>query len=575
VQQKQRRVRPSFQMKAGVPINDDKALENEADKMSLKANQDLTFPSYHNPAPCDLNANLASPVQRVIHLNEETDEQMPDEVLEEAISRFPAGIQEAIREIHQNDEYAFTLEQAIVFAKSVVIKEGPKLFPHLDENESSKVARLLQSGDDDSGMLEEDVPIEESQIKNKELKSIINALMKQAANDFSSNQDDPNYKEEAGYNDALQEAIECVRETYGGGIESYAQITGDRSVVENLESTNIAHSKTRIETVSDEYRREQGDLALNWYISNDAKISDIIERLRKFHRGSSLGTIAQAYEVAIRKRLTKEQLNLLAAVRLNWGPITVGSTVYMEMRRGSLKQYQKNNWLKETLVHEVIHSAEHPYFTEFLEHYIPDHLQSNIREGITEYLAMYALGKSDESSEAYEGQKSMIDNIINLLPNGFERLQEAYWLGNVAAFLPVMLKDFERGSKDESEAEEVQIIQGVGSFSIGTASGNGLNCLIDSIGQALRIKTSSLERGRIRNTLIELGWALEGDLLWNDQNVLSAIIQSLGRNPAEITIVFINDMGAVDDQTYNFGDETIYIRNRGNVHFDPMFRKDD
>jgi hypothetical protein len=450
---------------------------------------------------------------------------------------------------------------------------GPRLQSALSATQSLDIGKLLNSRLGFSP-LERDMPIAQSDIESKYVDQMISILQKKAKEDLKCMSDDPKYTRIKGYQDSLQSAIEVVKKVYGNVIDKAARTTGDTSVKDSLESVSIAHSKMRLQTASPEYRRQQGFQALNWYMSNNEEIIRVIQELkRRLHTQSSEGTIMQAYEEAIRAKLQSCDLDLLANVRLSWGPITVGNTIYMEMARGTLAQHRKSKWLDITLVHEVIHAAEHPAFSEFLAIYIPDHLQSDIREGITEYLAMYALDQVEESSEDYPNQKLMIDSIIGKLPDGYQRLVEAYWFGNVEAFLPVMqLADFRKNkSQDEMDFDEMMIVENHGIFRLGVANGNGLNCLIDSIGQALDIETTNLFRRNVRLKLIEIGLATENDFLWNDQNVLSAIIQCLGLDPQTLTIIFVDDMGRIDDQTYNFDGRKIYIRNRRNVHFDPMF----
>jgi hypothetical protein len=63
VQQKQGRVKPTVQMKAGVPVNDDAALEREADVMGESALQRMEN-GEHRP----ILLSISSPIQRVVQL---------------------------------------------------------------------------------------------------------------------------------------------------------------------------------------------------------------------------------------------------------------------------------------------------------------------------------------------------------------------------------------------------------------------------------------------------------------------------------------------------------------------------
>ncbi|NER82465.1 MAG: hypothetical protein F6K42_23465, partial [Leptolyngbya sp. SIO1D8] len=214
--------------------------------------------------------------------------------------------------------------------------------------------------------------------------------------------------------------------------------------------------------------------------------------------------------------------------------------------------------------------AEHPSFSEFINTCIPSYMHSDIREGITEYLTMQALGKQQTSDE-YGNQTKMIATIVAALSNGNQRLMEAYWYGNVEAFLPIMQEiDLPTATLDEETQQQIIDLGEHGKFLLGEADGDGLNCLIDAIGKALGTPPTVTERRRIRAALINLGLAQQGQFLWNDQQVLSAILQGLGENPNTTSIYFVDNQNQVDDQTYANHGQVIYIFNHQNVHFSPL-----
>jgi hypothetical protein len=149
--------------------------------------------------------------------------------------------------------------------------------------------------------------------------------------------------------------------------------------------------------------------------------------------------------------------------------------------------------------------------------------------------------------------------------------------GGSKAFSPFSGKGTSK-SKVEIEPKSASITdlgESHGQFKLGTASGSGLNCLIDSIGKALGINPSATKREEIRKMLIDLKLAKKNEFLYNDQPILSAILQGLGRRPGDANIFFITgDSTVVDNQTYNMGARnTIYIHNADNVHFSPMIRQ--
>ncbi|MDB4286384.1 RasGAP domain-containing protein, partial [bacterium] len=126
-----------------------------------------------------------------------------------------------------------------------------------------------------------------------------------------------------------------------------------------------------------------------------------------------------------------------------------------------------------------------------------------------------------------------------------------------------------KGKTEATGMDDIDLGESHGIFSMGRADGTGLNCLIDSIGKALGINTTNTEREEIRKTLISMNLAKKNEFLYNDQPILSAILQGLDRRPGDANIFFVtDDSTVVDNQTYNMrAGTTIYIHNDNNVHF--------
>src|SRR5262249_16677753 len=106
----------------------------------------------------------------------------------------------------------------------------------------------------------------------------------------------------------------------------------------------------------------------------------------KYHPGYSDSAIMETYASEIcrdNNQLTQD----LAETRLRFSPITYGSKVYLAANeRKPLDEIREWELLK-ILVHEALHSVEHPNFTELLNTHIPPGLQGDIKEGIVDYLA--------------------------------------------------------------------------------------------------------------------------------------------------------------------------------------------
>ncbi|MEW7289085.1 eCIS core domain-containing protein [Aquimarina sp. 2304DJ70-9] len=117
-------------------------------------------------------------------------------------------------------------------------------------------------------------------------------------------------------------------------------------------------------------------------------------------------------------------------------------------------------------------------------------------------------------------------------------------------------------------------------FKLGTASGWGNNCLIFSIAKALNVQCTSKKTKEIRKNMIAIGilGVGENNFLANDQEILTAILQSLGKNPNTVSIVFNHRNNAnqwIEPDTLTYDNPgaptTMYIANYGQYHFVPMF----
>jgi len=172
----------------------------------------------------------------------------------------------------------------------------------------------------------------------------------------------------------------------------------------------------------------------------------------------------------------------LAEVRLRYSPITYGSKTYLAVKRGDSLDETKEWGLFNTMIHEALHSVEHPGFASFLDAHVPPGLQDYIKEGIVDYLTSQiwddvlrlsklvpetggkritpshqdfneplqiinaAKKKYHKDYFAYDAQantvKALINNLNKLNEDGEKRLISAYFGGNLGAFLP-KLKDTE------------------------------------------------------------------------------------------------------------------------------------
>ena len=119
-----------------------------------------------------------------------------------------------------------------------------------------------------------------------------------------------------------------------------------------------------------------------------------------------------------------------------------------------------------------------------------------------------------------------------------------------------------------------------GQFTRLRASGEGNNCLIYSIAQALGSPLNREQADRVREHVNANTDAEEGEFLENDQNTLAAILVGIGRRATDVSIYFTgtsmydgnSETYTVDNQTYHIrtARRTLYIFNVGNYHFEPL-----
>lgn len=345
--------------------------------------------------------------------------------------------------------------------------------PHkdLDEDQSGKVKSILEGKKPET----KDEEISEKDIHPKALNDITEALNIYAEKEIKNinSVDDEKIdlvSDESDYNTILQRAIYTICNEYGAKMNLAQLTSGDSTASTNLNNAQLQHSTARHRNAGKEETTQAAELAVYWIMSSIGEVSGIISQLTKLHTKSSFGTILSTYADAILKNKKNEKmLSQLAEIRLKWGPITIGPNIYLQVTKKKITL--PDQWeLYQTLIHEALHSAEHPAFTLFLDTNIPKGLHSNIREGTVEYLTMMLWGKVlqkvkegtggntpatgggtlsasksmltkmkseyEKGKSSYGEQMQLIATIISVLENGDKRLEAAYFYGNVGVFLP-------------------------------------------------------------------------------------------------------------------------------------------
>jgi hypothetical protein len=389
-------------------------------------------------------------------------------------------LHDIINEIKSRDDEQTTewdgkvLMQALLDLQEI---SGYSPLKELTENQNQEIGKLLAGNDQEKG-----IPIQPKDILEEGVKDLLNNLSKYAIQELkvSSKQDDVNVdvsSENTHYGIILQRAVADILKVYGAKMTQARILTKDNSAMDNLISANLNHATEKWTNADEPKKKEAAQSAIYWVMTSIPEIMSVVERLHKFHNKSTVGEVVKVYAERIMSlgdqvKDIKTILDQLAEIRLRWGPITYGKNIFIQATSKKIKV--DDQWdLYQTLIHEALHAAEHPGFHSYLEKYVPEGLQSTIREGITEYLTFNVWTKvvseigdgggapASESQELsaskkqltkmreqldkkqsdYGFQMQLIAKIVQLLDSGEKRLEAAYFYGDVEKFLPKNLND--------------------------------------------------------------------------------------------------------------------------------------
>ncbi len=473
VQQKQGRVKATQQLKGNVSINDDKVLEQEADVMGEKAAKIIQRQQNINAKSNAASSNVVQlqlDIEQIHRLTYITD---VDELIDWISTELSndEDIQDAIN--------GWLLIYPKFKDNKVEIFSRAGQLSKLNKKQKKAAKKILLGSQTDT---EEDKPIPKEEIDEKILDEIINHFKIYASKTIkqvrSSDKSSINLGPESPEDNILQRAIETIFKKHGQTIQfGIGESKKDATVArDNLEGATLHHSSDRWTHANAEAKSNAAKMAIEWLLTNEPSIYSNIEALHEtVHKQSSISTIVSTYSKTIFKdEKNKELLETLAEIRLNWSPITYGSKIYISVKK--VTKAKQDQWeLYKNLIHEAIHAAENPAFARFLDRYIPNGLHSDLREGITEYLTLEIwdevieaakilseekislpgddplvplketeiklkeIVKGLEKDTSYHLQVATIKKIIAAIDNGANRLEAAYFAGNVAAFLPKSL----------------------------------------------------------------------------------------------------------------------------------------
>ncbi len=380
----------------------------------------------------------------------------------------------------KNKEEITEFDQAVLdkAEKDLHIEAKYVQYDELNEKESFIVKKIVSGNENIS-----DQQITDEEIDAEGLNTLIEILANYAeqgmkgVDDFDDDRIDLTH-EDNDQATILQRSIFDILSEYGIKMAHAAVVTNNPHALDSLNSAKLKHGKTRFNEASKTDIADAAKAAVFWVMSSTEEVSPFVYKLHSLHKASSFGTVLETYANAvIKSEKAKKMLEQLGEIRLKWGPITYDNTIYIQTLKNKLTLPEQ--WeLYQTLVHEALHTAEHPAFTNFLKEYVPTGLHSNIREGTVELLTFKVWGKildrveegsvgakpatggsnlvaaktmlnkmktdyqkiislnDKKKKSTYDDQVKLIVNIVDALENGEARLEAAYIYGNLGALLP-------------------------------------------------------------------------------------------------------------------------------------------
>ncbi|WP_315833162.1 hypothetical protein [Bradyrhizobium prioriisuperbiae] len=366
-------------------------------------------------------------------------------------------------------------------------RAGYQYFPPLGVEQSEPIKSLLLGQDTATAV---DPPIPAQDISSDAAREIVIALDGYATAGVQQipKRDKPEIDLSGERTAILVRAVSDILESYGVKMLYATAFHGhDTRALDNLRNARLHHATARWGNASPEAKESAAEKALHWTMSSIPQVEHVLTQVQqRSHGESSIGRVREAYAQAIwnerEKPGVKAILAKLAQLRLSWGPITYGPDIYIEADKTKISL--EDQWeLYQTLIHEALHSAEHPAFADFLANALPESIESDVREGIVEYLArvIWARVMSNvvektgagtppsaqgqlattkariariKESTHYGPQVEMMQRIVALLDSGEKRLEAAYFYGNVKALLPRMVEPVATSEEDMSDEDD-------------------------------------------------------------------------------------------------------------------------
>jgi hypothetical protein len=280
------------------------------------------------------------------------------------------------------------------------------------------------------------------------------------------------------YGIILQRSVRAIRDKYGLLIDYVAAVQKDNLARDGLSNVVLRHSTQRWKDNKNKNIGEVAESAAIYLMSTSPEMEKTMKRVANNHSGYSESAIIEAYASAIcGDKDNIDLINLLAEARLRYSPITYGSDIYFAANTDDPSETEEWSHFN-TLIHEALHSVQHPNFISFLDDHIPPGLHEKIKEGIVDYLtskiwkdvldkfppakvpknspsdpdfnkplqiSIQAKNIYHENYFAYDKPVETVKKLISSLKGGGEeRLISAYFGGNLGAFLPKLINTEEK-----------------------------------------------------------------------------------------------------------------------------------
>jgi hypothetical protein len=304
----------------------------------------------------------------------------------------------------------------------------------------------------------------------------LSACAKKWVNSLKRDDGKTNLGVNSKYGIILKRSVLAILDKYGLEIDYAAAVQNNTRARDGLNNVELRHPTEKWDEDKNKDNRETAKLAALHFMSTDDNVKLVIGDVMKTYHGEySISAVTEAYASAIADKGAETLIQGLAEARLRYWPITYGSKIYLAAKRNDLSETTEWEYFN-TLIHEALHSVEHPNFTSFLKTHITPGLQTYIKEGIVDYLTNQiwidvlsklgsdtdgkkitpshrdfslplrinkeAKGKYNKDYFEYKDQVKTVMDLIDNLTDGKKRLISAYFGGNLGAFLP-KLKDAE------------------------------------------------------------------------------------------------------------------------------------